>query len=381
MPLKTTFVKFSVQNQEITNQFIRAIEVSKGFKVVSKGENHQPDLLIIELDKDSETHLDKLNFFLDKTEDTHIFIVSEKSDPEILIKALRIGIKEFFPFPLQPKAIQDALTRFKERQAKIEQKKQGIPGKIFSIVGSKGGVGTTTIAVNLATTIASKQKKPSIGLLDMNIIFGEIPIFLDMSPKHHWGDITKNIERLDAFFLSNILSEHPTGIHILSSPRYLDGQPSPTPPIMETLLELMKKKYDYIIIDLGQSMNDTALKILKMSELVNIVAIQSLPCLSNTNRLIKSMIEFGFVERENINIVLNRYFKKGVIPLDSVEKGIGEKVTWVIPNDYSTTMSAINSGKPLHDVSPRSKIVKSFDDYVEKFLPDSRKKEKKGWLF
>lgn len=379
--MKTTFVKFSVQNQEITSQFIRAIDLSKGFKVVSKGENPKPDLLIIELNKDYESHLNKINFFLDKTEDTEIFIVSEKSDPEILIKALRLGIKEFFPFPLQPNAIEDALNRFKERQAKSEQKKHGTPGKILSVVGSKGGVGTTTIAVNLATTIASRQKTPSVALLDMNIIFGEIPIFLDMSPKHHWGDITKNIERLDEFFLSNILSAHPTGVQILPSPRYLDSQPSPTPPIMETLLELMKRNYDYIIIDLGQSMNDTALKILKMSELVHIVAIQSLPCLSNTNRLIKSMVEFGFVEKEKINIVLNRYFKKGVIPLDSVEKGIGEKLTWIIPNDYSTTMSAINSGKPLIDVSPRSKIVKSFDDYVGKILPESRKNKKKGWLF
>jgi pilus assembly protein CpaE len=380
MPLRTAFVKFSVQNQEITKEFIRAIDLSKGFKVVAKGENQQPDLLIIELNQDPETHLNKITSFLDKTEDTQIFIVSEKSDPEILIKALRIGIKEFLPFPLQPKAIEDALKRFKERQAKIEQKKHGSPGKIFSVVGSKGGVGTTTIAVNLATTIALKQKIPSVALLDMNIVFGEVPVFLDMSPKRHWGDITKNIERLDEVFLSNILSEHSTGVQVLPSPRYLDSQPSPTPPIMEALLELMKRTYDYIIIDLGQSMNDTALRILKMSELVHIVAIQSLPCLSNTNRLIKSMVEFGFVEKESINIVLNRYFKKGAIPLDSVEKGIGEKLTWIIPNDYSTTMSAINSGRTLNDVSPRSQIVKNFDEYVGKLLPDY-KKEKKRWFF
>lgn len=379
--MKLIHVKLAVKNQELNDEFKNAINETSEFKIVSQEENQQPDLLICELGDNYEEELNQFQLFLDTTDTTEIFLVSKRSDPEILIQALRIGIKEFFPVPLKPDLIKDALDRFKKRHEKLQLKTSGSPGKIYSVLGSKGGVGTTTVAVNLAVSIAVNQETPSVALLDMNIVFGDVPILLDISPKHNWGDITQNIERLDEFFLANVLTEHATGVHILPSPRYLNNHPSPTPPIMETLLDLMKKKYDYIIIDLGQSMNETALKILQMSDLVHVIAIQSLPCLSNTNRLIKSIVEFGYVDKEHVRIVLNRYLKKGMVSLASAEEGVGRELSWVIPNDYSTTMSAINSGKPLCQVAKKSKIVKSFNDYVEKLLGGETKKKKKGWFF
>jgi len=150
---------------------------------------------------------------------------------------------------------------------------------------------------------------------------------------------------------------------------------------MDVLLDLMITKYDYIVIDLGQSLNETALKILQRSEQIQLVAIQSLPCLSNTNRLLKSFVDFGSINKEKINIVLNRYYKKGMVSLANTEEGIGKKLSWIIPNDYSTTMSAINSGKALYQISPRSKIVECFNDYVEKMVPHEEKQRKKWKWF
>lgn len=379
--MKSIYVKLAVKNQELNTEFKNAIDETREFKVITPEKQQQPDLLICELGDNYEEELNKFQTFLDKTDTTEIFLVSKRSDPEILIQALRIGIKEFFPVPLKPDVIKEALDRFKKRHEKLQHKISGAPGKIYSVLGSKGGVGTTTVAVNLAVSIAVNQENPSVALLDMNIVFGDVPILLDISPKHNWSDITKNIDRLDEFFLSNILFEHATGVHVLPSPRYLSNHPSPTPIVMETLLNLMKKKYDYIIIDLGQSMNDNALRIIQMSDLVHIVAIQSLPCLSNTNRLIKSMVEYGYVDEEQVKIVLNRYLKKGMVSIASAEEGVGRKLSWVIPNDYSTTMSAINSGKPLYQIEKKSSIVKSFNDYVGKLLGVKIKKKKKGWFF
>ncbi len=102
------------------------------------------------------------------------------------------------------------------------------------MLGSKGGVGTTTVSVNLAVAL-SNSKRHSVALLDMNTVFGEIPLFLEIQPKFHWGEITKNIDRLDDTFLMNVLSKHSSGVHILPSPAYLNGHQSPTPEIMERL--------------------------------------------------------------------------------------------------------------------------------------------------
>ncbi|MDA3789359.1 MAG: AAA family ATPase [Desulfobacula sp.] len=378
--MKKAQIKLAIKSPELKGIFTKLVKTADTFKLVSDT-SLIPDLLIYEISQDYGKDLIYIRALLQKKVSREIFIVSEKSEPEMLIQILRLGIKEFFPVPLEKDSILDAFDRFIDRYQKLQKTKSEHQGQILSVLGSKGGVGTTTIAVNLAASLAEKQKKPSVALLDMNIIFGEVPMFLDITPKHHWGDITKNIERLDDFFLEDILTKHESGINILTSPRSFGEYLAPTPAIIEALLNLMKNKYEYIIIDLGQSMNDSALKILNLSEIVHIVTIQSLPCLSNTNRMIKSIVEYGYVEKENINVVLNRFIKKGMVTLDSAEEGIGQKMAWVIPNDYSTTMSAINSGKPLSGIADKSKIVKSFQEYVTQFLPGKGQKKNSSWFF
>ncbi len=381
MPIEITQVQLKIDSQKLKDEFIQVFKNLNGFNITDQNEKKEPDLLIYELNADYNTDLEKIKSYIEKTNQTEVFLFSKRSEPEVIIKALQIGAKEFFQSPYKDETIIDALGRFRDRQKKSKQKISEISGKVISIFGSKGGVGTTTVAVNLAVSIAKQQAIPSVVLLDMNIIFGEVPIFLDMSPKHHWGDITKNIDRLDEFFLSNILTKHDSGVHILPSPKYLSDYPPPTPPVMETLLNLIKENFEYVIIDLGQSINETALRILQNSDLIQIVTIQTLPCLSNTNRLIKIFLEYGHTNADNLGIILNRYYKKGMVSIESAEEGIGRKMSWVIPNDYLTTMSAINSGQPLCQIAPRSKIVTSYDSYTEKKIIKKKRKRKKRWFF
>jgi pilus assembly protein CpaE len=300
----------------------------------------------------------------------------------MLMQAIRIGVKEFFPQPINRSDVEHALRRFKERRVQAapvatHQKS----GKLISVIGSKGGVGTTTISVNLAVTLAGQEKNHSVAILDMNTLFGEIPLFLEISPKYHWGEITKNIERLDDTFLMNVLSEHSSGVHVLPSPGYLNGHQAPTPDIIERLLSLMKRVFDYVVIDCGQSTDETTLKTLQMSDEVLLVSVLSLPCLANTNKLLKSLIDLGYLRKERIKVVMNRYLKKNEISLQDAKKGIEHDLSWIIPNDYGTTMSAINNGKPLSEIAPRSKIVKSFEEMAVMMFPKEKAESKKKWGF
>jgi len=382
MPIKTFQVVLNLQTREFAEIFVKAMKVDDRFAVVSGKNDSEPDLLIHELSENGEQDLDRIRSYLETAEHTDVFIVSEDSDPQLLLQALRAGIKEFLPTPLQTKAVAEALSRFKDRHEKKLQKAHGYLGKIISVLGSKGGVGTTTIAVNLADALAKKAVSPAVAIIDMNMVFGDIPMFLDMSPKHSWGDITKSIDRLDEFFLSNVLSKSNGGLHVLASPRYLDDNPPPTPPMMETLLTPMTQKYNYIVIDLGQSITDAALKTIQLSTLVQIVTIQSLPCLSNANRLTQSLLKRSYTSQANLNIVLNRYIKKGMVTLKTAEEGLGQKIGWFLPNDYNTSMTAINSGKTLLETAPKSKLAKSFSTYSDTLLPEkNEKKKKKGWFF
>ena len=295
------------------------------------------------------------------------------------MQAMRIGVKEFFSQPISEDEVRQSLERFKKRHQEPAMQPARKKGRIITVFGSKGGVGTTTVAVNLAVSLVQNNADCSVTLLDMNTLFGEIPLFLEMSPKFHWGEITKNVERLDNTFLSNILAKHQSGVQVLPSPAYLNGHVRPTPEIMTRLLILMKQMFDYVIVDGGQSTNDTSLKVLELSDTLLLITILSLPCLTNTSKLLKSFTGLGYVRPENIKVVLNRRIKKGEISLEDAQAGIGKELYWTIPNDFGTTMEAINNGKPLLDIAPKARITKNIFGLANSLAAPKEEKPKKKW--
>ncbi|MBE9551041.1 MAG: cobyrinic acid a,c-diamide synthase, partial [Proteobacteria bacterium] len=221
----------------------------------------------------------------------------------------------------------------------------------------------------------------SVALIDRNMLFGEVPLFLEIKPSYHWGEITKNIDRLDSTFLMNVLSKHSSGVYVLPSPASLNGHDPATPEIMEHLLSLMQRMFDFVVIDGGQSLDETSLKMLEMSDTVLLVSILSLPCLSNTKKLLKSFYTLGYPARERIKVIINRHLKNPEISLKDSEAAIDKEIFWTIPNDYRKTLSAINQGKPLSQLASRAPITKSVRELGYALSKSGEKHEKKGWRF
>jgi pilus assembly protein CpaE len=374
-------VKLTTAESHLTKKLSDLIRSTSPFEVLEGSDPSKAALLIFQLGQNTEEDLQQALIAIQNGVAEELFLISGTADPKILMQAMRAGVKEFFTQPLDASEIRAALERLKERHTKGAVRKGLKNGSIISVFGSKGGVGTTTVAVNLAVSLVQGQDKKQVALLDMNTLFGEIPLFLEMAPKFHWGEITKNIERLDGQFLMNTLTPHKTGVQVLPSPAYLNGHVRPTPETMGRLLGLMKQMFDYIIIDAGQSTDDTSIKVLEVSDMLMLITILSLPCLANTNKLLRSLTDLGYVPKEKIKVVLNRYIKRGEISLSDAEAGIGRELFWVVPNDYDTSMSAINSGKPLINVAPGAAITKSFIELAKSLNEPQEVKAKKKWAF
>lgn len=375
-------VKISVSNPALADQFTAVIDKSPGFQLMKGTQKQWPDLLILELGSNSEKDFALIGDLMKQGHIKEVFLTSGLSDTSVLMQAMRIGVKEFFPLPLNPGEIAQALERFKERTSNISH--AIIPpqrGKIITIGGSKGGVGTTTISVNLAVAFSESRTKKSVALLDMNTMLGEVPLFLEISPKFHWGEVTKNINRLDKEFLMKVLTRHKSGVHVLPSPASLNGHHSPTPEIMQRLLEEMKENFDFVVIDAGQPTSDASLKTVQLSDDVLLVSVLSLPCLSNTVRMMRSYVDYGYAKKEHIKFLMNRQMKKSDISIQDAEASLGRSVFHSIPNDYITSMAAINSGKPLSHVAPKSEIARSFELLADKLISigENEQQEIKGW--
>ena len=381
MTEKAYRVNVAVKDADLAEKITSVLRGDRAFLLVDAQTSDYIELTICQIEDADQSATDYVETLLKSDRVNELFLISENTDPFFLMQIMRLGVKEFFPLPLDEKEFQDAIRRFKDRAGQESPTFMPVKsGEIITVLGSKGGVGTTTVAVNTAVSLSEIDKDSSVALVDLNTLFGDIPLFLDISPKFDWGEVTKNIDRLDNLFLTNVMSKHDSGVHLLPSPAYLNGYQSVTPAIIERLLSLMRNMFDYTIVDCGQSLDASALQALEISDRMMLVAILSMPCLTNANKLIRSLVDMGHVRSmERLNVVINRALKSNEITVKDAEEGIGKDVFWVIPNDYRVTMAAINSGKPILYIDPKSNIAKNFMEMSRQLLPKSEKKKKSGW--
>jgi pilus assembly protein CpaE len=383
MVAKTIKVTLKVSNSKLLRKLQDILRSAEAYLFQAQQGPGSTDLMIYELGDDPDRDFQLIRSMLDQGSVDEIFLVSQNPDPSVLMQAMRMGVKECFSSPIDEGEVRQALERFVGRRERSAHDKPAKNGQIIDVVGSKGGVGTTTVAVNLAVNLSDMDDVGTVALVDMNMLFGEILLFLEIKPdKYHWGEIAKNTSRLDATFLMNALYKHSSGVYVLPSPAYLNGHHEATPENMKSLLNLMQTMFDFVVVDGGQSIDDTSLKILEISDLVLLISNLSLPCLSNTKKLLNSFYDLGYPSRARIRVVINRYLKNSEISLKDVESSIAQEVFWTIPNDYRTAVSAINQGKALGRVAARASITKNLWQLTDAVLnpDDNRGKRKKKSL-
>jgi pilus assembly protein CpaE len=357
---KTFLVYVKVEDRLVRKKLEEIIQSDPALRVQAFDKTRRPDLVIYELGDDTERDFQVLQSLMNSDALGEVFLTSDRTDSQLLLKAMRMGVKEFLLQPLNEQDVRQALAGFKVRSQQASG--HTVPGKlgrIISIMGSKGGVGTTTVAVNLAVSLAETKAKQSVALVDLNAVVGEIPLFLAVRPSYHWGEIMQNIGRLDSAFLMNIMVRHGSGLYVLPSPSKLNGYPVATPDTMQRVLNVLRDMFDVVVIDGGQSMDSAYLKVIEMSDALLIISILSLPCLHNTHNLLQSLKGLSILPQDRMRVVINRYLKKSDVSIPEAEESIKQEIFWSIPNDYKATMSAINQGKPLSQVVSKAPVTRS----------------------
>lgn len=376
---KTYRIHIAVKDTETVDIITGLLKAERRFETVTQVNRDPVDLMILEVGGQEAHFLETIESLLASRKVGELFLMSRSADAGLLMKLMRIGVKEFLPLPVDKAEFKTAVARFKKRHQAGGTAPDQKNGRVISVVGSKGGVGATTVAVNMAVSLIQRSKETTAALFDMNTLFGEIPLFLDLTPKFHWGDINKNIDRLDPMFLMNILAKHSSGVHLLPSPAYLNGNNFPAIDAIDRLLALMRTMFDFTVVDAGQSLEDVSLRMLQNSDNVVLVSQLNVSCLSNTNRLVKSLTDLGYVARDQLKVVINRSQKKNDIAIEDAQSGINKDIFHAIPNDFKTTMAAINQGKPLRLFAPKSPIAKSFEELTGKLFPQAKEDNRRRW--
>ena len=215
---------------------------------------------------------------------------------------------------------------------------------IVSFLGTKGGTGTTMLAVNGAADIRRITHRPTI-VVDLKIGPGDVALFLGLRPRH---TVLSVIDQLwmDPAAVSKYIGEHDCGLHVLAAGDEYGRPAAKDVEGIEQMLRCLNALYDYVIIDAGNTLTACTAAALQLSERVMLVANPDVPCLRNLQRLIDA-IKLAGVVSERLKIVLNRASEFGVLSTAQIEKVLGLNIDYCVGSDYRTVASALNSGVPV----------------------------------
>jgi pilus assembly protein CpaE len=378
-------IELSIRSAECKATLESIIREMEGVRLKESQDSVVPALLMMELEDNPEETFSLIREMGKLNKGTEIFLTGSKLDSVLLLEAMRAGAKEFLAQPIQKQEVVDAIGRFLERVSAQGSKADGQrkSGKVLAFFGGKGGVGTTSIAVNVAAAIKALPSNPSVVLVDVNQHGGDLPLYLDLQPNHSFRDIATDLSRLDQAFLIRVLTKTELGIQVLPSGYDDLSTGRLNPDCVEATLRLLQANFDYVILDCGHVLDLTTKKALELATLILVTSTLMVPVVHRTKRILELLRGSGFPSNK-IRLVMNRFLAAEQDVLKETEEILKQKAFWLFPNDYPSASQAVNSGKPMIDVAPRSAVAKSYRDIANSFDEQTAQQASKvslvGWL-
>ncbi|OGW56057.1 MAG: hypothetical protein A2Y81_05230 [Nitrospirae bacterium RBG_13_43_8] len=321
----------------------------------------RPMAVIMEVAEDVSLSIQYICQILSKFPQISIFATSTDKTSETILKVMRAGATEYLLRPVSETDLTFALQKL-GRLWLVKTSPGEQVGNVISVFSPKGGVGVTTLSINLATSIYEITMKPTI-LIDLDLNAGDVTTFLNMKASYTVSDVTANISRLDKSFLQGVIQKHSSGISVLAEPKKVEEGISISAGEIRKVLGLLKTMYDYIIID-TETLLDRTTTAIEMSDMVLLVFVMSLPSITNIQRYLKFFENKGF-GMDRIRLVANRYLKKGDIKVEDAQKALNRPIYWSIPNEYDTAVSCLNRGVPLNVGASKSELNQNIKELAK----------------
>lgn len=354
-------VSIECQNEEVRAVFKTALASHREFVPKPTRVSGMPDMLVLELDEQHPTRtLKEVKNIVETAPKTEIVLTSKRTDPQIMLEAMRMGVKEFLPQPLQAKEVEEALVRFKTRFAARNQSAEANLGAVITVFGGKAGMGTSTVALNLAMCLQQVGKAAQHAVLvDLNLTATDLPLYLDVATQRGWHDVSQDISRLDPAMLQGVLVKHASGLHLLGAGG--EGlEEVLAPGCVLYSVDLLRSLFDYVVVDCGSRITPAVEEGLELSNHVYIVTCLSVPSVRHTKRMIQ-LLQDRVGHSIPVDIVVNRYRSRDAALLKQAEEVLHTKASWLIPNDYGTVSQSLDGGTPLLQLFPRAEVT---HDYV-----------------
>ncbi len=266
-----------------------------------------------------------------------IVIAAATLDPTLLVEAMRAGVNEVVAEPFTEESLAEAVARVTANRGPVQQ------GQVFGFIGAKGGVGTTTVAVNVAITLGAMSKPDRTLLIDLHHGGGDAAVFAGIEPRFSVLNALESTHRLDQNLLRNLVTEVAPHTDLLAAPERSLGA-GLQPESIRRLISFVAMHYKHTVIDLPKS-DVAVLDSLEQLANVFVVANQELATVRCASRLASTLRQrYG---RDKVTVVLSRSDRQADIGFEDVEKAVGSRVAHTFPSDYRAALQALNRGRPI----------------------------------
>ncbi len=280
-----------------------------------------------------------------------VLAVGPAADAKLVLRALRAGASDYVDVAELESELEAAVGRLDEAASAPAQ-----PGRLIAVLSPNGGSGSSTVAANLAATLAKEHK--SAGLIDMKLETGDLAALLDLRPTFTMADLCHNAARLDRVMFERSLVKHESGVHLLAPPQRLSDVGLVRPEGVGLAVTLARASFPYVVVDLDHSFREEQWVVLRQCDVVLLVLRLDFSSLRNARRAI-GHLEAERIDRDKIRLVVNRFGQPQEVPAAKVEEALGMKIAHSIPEDAKAVNRANNHGVPVLIEAPSAKVSRS----------------------
>jgi pilus assembly protein CpaE len=334
----------------------------------------RPALLVV--DGADVDELEALGVLAHVHPDLETIVISPEQSPAFLLRAMQMGVREVLPPAVNATALQAAVRRVAHKRAPAPAARQG---EVLAFMACKGGSGASFIAANIAH-ILSTQGERKVALIDLDLQFGNALLLLsDQRAVNDVAEVARSIGRLDADLLRASMVQVSGNLSVLAAPEDLSQALEVKAAHVEAIIKQARQVFDYVVLDVGRSMDTVSLKALDLATHVFPVLQLSLPQIRDARRL-RALFRSLEYAPEKIHWIVNRHQKGGEIDLESMEQTLGAKGLTTIPNHFKGVNASVNQGIPIDRLTPGNPVARALGDLARKVAPLQGGARKDGWL-
>ena len=303
--------------------------------------------------------------------------ITERASSELLLESVRAGVDEFLTLPLNDKNIRECVRNVCRRKNIAHAGPSG-GGKVVTVFSGKGGCGKTMLATNLAYELAKCEA--SVVVLDLNLQFGNAATFLDLQPRHTIMDCISKDGTVDEEVLTRIACKHACGLALIPGPDDPADSEQLTPEHTHALLDGLRKKYDFVVVDTHSKFDDHNMTALDMADKIILVTDSLVPSVRNTQRCLKVLAKLNY-DSNKILLVVNRMDKSVGASQKELQQAFDVPIAVFIPNEFAAVMSSVDAGLPISESAPKSGVVAAIRQ-LSQSLADTGEEQpaSRGWF-